>query len=164
MSCSVKISCGKSWSGSQRGINSSSEENSCPSNAVSSGCIDLQQATQSIATSTSLSSTTTNTAATTAIVSVALNNPVISTTNSTVTTTILTTSISVVQTPTAGNQRIVPPRPVKSIATKKGEDTTKLLKYIDDNVIGKNGTFFGPFGRRKGNFSLNVFQQTQNSA
>ncbi|EFN62278.1 hypothetical protein EAG_03989, partial [Camponotus floridanus] len=33
---------------------------------------------------------------------------------------------------------------------KKGEDTTKLLKYIDDNVIGKNGTFFGPFGRRKG--------------
>lgn len=38
----------------------------------------------------------------------------------------------------------------KSIAAKKGEDTTKLLKYIDDNVIGKNGTFFGPFGRRKG--------------
>ncbi|KAK0079010.1 hypothetical protein PV325_001853, partial [Microctonus aethiopoides] len=37
----------------------------------------------------------------------------------------------------------------KSIAAKKGEDTTKLLKYIDDNVIGKNGTFFGPFGRRK---------------
>ncbi|XP_074097608.1 uncharacterized protein LOC141526472 [Cotesia typhae] len=37
----------------------------------------------------------------------------------------------------------------KSIATKKGEDTVKLLKYIDDNIIGKNGTFFGPFGRRK---------------
>lgn len=49
-----------------------------------------------------------------------------------------------------GNQRVAPPRPVKSIAAKKGEDTSKLLKYIDDNVIGKNGTFFGPFGRRKG--------------
>ncbi|XP_015123427.1 uncharacterized protein LOC107045619 [Diachasma alloeum] len=42
-----------------------------------------------------------------------------------------------------------PPRAAKSIAVKRGEDTAKLLKYIDDNVIGKNGTFFGPFGRRK---------------
>lgn len=42
----------------------------------------------------------------------------------------------------------------KSIATKKGEDTAKLLKYIDDNIIGKNGTFFGPFGRRKGRISF----------
>lgn len=51
------------------------------------------------------------------------------------------------------NQRVgQPPRPVKSIAAKKGEDTAKLLKYIDDNVIGKGGTFFGPFGRRKGEF------------
>lgn len=48
------------------------------------------------------------------------------------------------------NSKIGPPRSVKSIAVKKGEDTAKLLKYIDDNVIGKNGTFFGPFGRRKG--------------
>uniref|UniRef100_A0A6V7J5G0 Uncharacterized protein n=1 Tax=Bracon brevicornis TaxID=1563983 RepID=A0A6V7J5G0_9HYME len=47
-----------------------------------------------------------------------------------------------------------PPRNIKSIATKKGEDTAKLLKYIDDNVIGKNGTFFGPFGRRKGELPL----------
>ncbi|XP_034934386.1 uncharacterized protein [Chelonus insularis] len=37
----------------------------------------------------------------------------------------------------------------KTLVVKKGEDTTKLLKYIDDNIIGKNGTFFGPFGRRK---------------
>ncbi|XP_066589368.1 uncharacterized protein [Prorops nasuta] len=50
---------------------------------------------------------------------------------------------------TGDAQRVTPPRPVKSIAAKKGEDTTKLLKYIDDNVIGKNGTFFGPYGRRK---------------
>ncbi|XP_008201968.1 uncharacterized protein LOC100123495 isoform X2 [Nasonia vitripennis] len=41
-------------------------------------------------------------------------------------------------------------RPAKaSIAAKRGEDTGKLLRYIDDNVIGKNGTFLGPFGRRK---------------
>lgn len=35
-------------------------------------------------------------------------------------------------------------------ALKKSEDVTKLLKYIDDNVIGKNNAFLGPFGRRKG--------------
>ncbi|XP_069696202.1 uncharacterized protein [Periplaneta americana] len=32
---------------------------------------------------------------------------------------------------------------------KKNEDTAKLIKYIDDNVIGKNTTFSGPYGRRK---------------
>ncbi|KZC07472.1 tRNA 2-thiocytidine biosynthesis protein TtcA [Dufourea novaeangliae] len=74
MSCSVKISCGKGWSGSQRRINSLAEETTCIV-AGSASCL--------------------------------------------------------------------------SIAAKKGEDTTKLLKYIEDNVIGKNGTFFGPFGRRK---------------
>ncbi|KAK9708679.1 hypothetical protein QE152_g27077 [Popillia japonica] len=37
-----------------------------------------------------------------------------------------------------------------STALKKSEDVTKLLKYIDDNVIGKNNAFLGPFGRRKG--------------
>ncbi|RZF37595.1 hypothetical protein LSTR_LSTR003160 [Laodelphax striatellus] len=31
----------------------------------------------------------------------------------------------------------------------KKEDTAKLIKYIDDNVIGKNTTFAGPYGRRK---------------
>ena len=68
-----------------------------------------------------------------------------------------TTSISHPVSPVSANssgsqfgQKNVSLRPVKSIAVKKGEDSTKLLKYIDDNVIGKNGTFLGPFGRRKG--------------
>lgn len=34
--------------------------------------------------------------------------------------------------------------------TKKNEDAAKLIKYIDDYVIGKNTTFSGPYGRRKG--------------
>lgn len=60
-------------------------------------------------------------------------------------------------------QQISPSRlpsssPVKSMVSKKGEDISKLLKYVDDNVIGKNGTFLGPFGRRKGKFlSLLLF-------
>jgi len=33
---------------------------------------------------------------------------------------------------------------------KKNEDAAKLIKYIDDSVIGKNTTFSGPYGRRKG--------------
>ncbi|KAB0799551.1 hypothetical protein PPYR_07431 [Photinus pyralis] len=32
---------------------------------------------------------------------------------------------------------------------KKVEDVAKLLKYIDDNIVGKNNAFLGPFGRRK---------------
>lgn len=32
---------------------------------------------------------------------------------------------------------------------KKSEDVAKLLKYIDDNILGKNNAFLGPFGRRK---------------
>ncbi|KAJ8682426.1 hypothetical protein QAD02_018218 [Eretmocerus hayati] len=40
-------------------------------------------------------------------------------------------------------------------AARKAEDTLKLLRYIDDNLIGRNGTFLGPFGRRKGEFSVN---------
>jgi len=35
-------------------------------------------------------------------------------------------------------------------SAKKNEDAAKLIKYIDDNVIGKNTTFSGPYGRRKG--------------
>lgn len=34
-------------------------------------------------------------------------------------------------------------------AQKTTEDSQKLLKYIDDNIIGKGILFFGPFGRRK---------------
>lgn len=37
-----------------------------------------------------------------------------------------------------------------SSAPKKSEDVAKLLKYIDDNIVGKNNAFLGPFGRRKG--------------
>lgn len=33
---------------------------------------------------------------------------------------------------------------------KKNEDVVKLIKYIDDNIIGKHNAFLGPFGRRKG--------------
>lgn len=33
---------------------------------------------------------------------------------------------------------------------KKNEELAKLIKYIDDNIIGKNNAFLGPFGRRKG--------------
>lgn len=141
MSCSVKISCGKGWGGSQRRIGSLAEEaGACPGSAVT--CAGLQ-AVQPSATSTSSSTSTTNTT-----VTVPFSNPVV-TTNSiiTVAATTVAPSVNVIAT---ANQRVVPPRPVKSIAAKKGEDTTKLLKYIDDNVIGKNGTFFGPFGRRKG--------------
>ncbi|GAB1863434.1 Trna 2-thiocytidine biosynthesis protein [Camponotus japonicus] len=154
MSCSVKISCGKNWSGSQRRISSLAEE-TCPSNAVSTSCAVGHQAAQPTSSTSSLTTTTNTTATTT--VTVAFNNPVITTTSTTTITTAApvaattapaTNNINV--TVVAGNQRAVPPRPVKSIAAKKGEDTTKLLKYIDDNVIGKNGTFFGPFGRRKG--------------
>jgi len=144
MSCSVKISCGKSWGGSQRRIGSLAEEASaCPGSAVN--CAGLQ-AVQPSATSTSSSTSTTNGSAT-ATVTVAFSNPVVISTN---TSTITTAAAAATNVNAAGNQRVVPPRPVKSIAAKKGEDTTKLLKYIDDNVIGKNGTFFGPFGRRKG--------------
>ncbi|CAG9856772.1 unnamed protein product [Phyllotreta striolata] len=32
---------------------------------------------------------------------------------------------------------------------KKNEDVPKLIKYIDDNIVGKNNAFLGPFGRRK---------------
>ncbi|XP_052891910.1 uncharacterized protein LOC128299835 isoform X2 [Anopheles moucheti] len=34
-------------------------------------------------------------------------------------------------------------------AVKRPEDTLKIMKYIDDNVIGKGVAFLGPYGRRK---------------
>ncbi|XP_053671126.1 uncharacterized protein LOC128721399 [Anopheles nili] len=34
-------------------------------------------------------------------------------------------------------------------APKRPEDTLKIMKYIDDNVIGKGVAFLGPYGRRK---------------
>lgn len=41
-------------------------------------------------------------------------------------------------------------RPKKSLLPQKPEDTLKIMKYIDDNIIGKGVAFLGPFGRRKG--------------
>lgn len=43
------------------------------------------------------------------------------------------------------------PRAKNNFAMKRVEDTGKILKYIDDNIIGKGLPFLGPFGRRKGN-------------
>lgn len=40
---------------------------------------------------------------------------------------------------------------------RKSEDVAKLVKYIDDNVVGKNNAFLGPFGRRKGEGGLFLF-------
>uniref|UniRef100_A0A182TAH4 Uncharacterized protein n=1 Tax=Anopheles maculatus TaxID=74869 RepID=A0A182TAH4_9DIPT len=34
-------------------------------------------------------------------------------------------------------------------AVKRPEDTLKIMKFIDDNVIGKGVAFLGPYGRRK---------------
>ncbi|XP_043266503.1 uncharacterized protein [Venturia canescens] len=110
MSCSVKISSGKSWSGSQRRIVSLPEE------AAHSGQQPPSSGSNLPNQPTSAGTTSHN------------SHPHYH------------QSIS---SPHPG------PRSAKSIATKRGEDTTKLLKYIDDNVVGKNGTFFGPFGRRK---------------
>lgn len=37
----------------------------------------------------------------------------------------------------------------------KYEDVDKLIRYVDDNIIGKGNSFCGPFGRRKGKFLFN---------
>lgn len=46
-----------------------------------------------------------------------------------------------------------PMRPAKPraafVTAKRPEDTAKIMKYIDDSVIGKGVAFLGPFGRRK---------------
>lgn len=54
------------------------------------------------------------------------------------------------------------PRSKSVLSTKKLEDTSKIMKYIDDNVIGKGVAFLGPYGRRKGKeisfyFQINIF-------
>lgn len=49
-------------------------------------------------------------------------------------------------------------RPGSSSLPKKNEEGAKLMKYIDDNIIGKNNAFLGPFGRRKGNFVFKAFK------
>uniref|UniRef100_A0A182X8D2 Uncharacterized protein n=1 Tax=Anopheles quadriannulatus TaxID=34691 RepID=A0A182X8D2_ANOQN len=50
--------------------------------------------------------------------------------------------------PVGGN---VAGKPKGAFSTlKRPEDTLKIMKYIDDNVIGKGVAFLGPYGRRKG--------------
>lgn len=34
----------------------------------------------------------------------------------------------------------------------KSEDVAQLIKFIDDNIIGKGNSFCGPYGRRKCEF------------
>ncbi|CAH1728432.1 unnamed protein product [Chironomus riparius] len=41
------------------------------------------------------------------------------------------------------------PRAPRIRKTQKLEDTQKIFKYIDDNIIGKGVLFLGPYGRRK---------------
>lgn len=47
-------------------------------------------------------------------------------------------------------QEDLPARWVKDSQESRSEEVAKLIKYIDDNVIGKGNSFCGPFGRRKG--------------
>ncbi|CAG9571670.1 unnamed protein product [Danaus chrysippus] len=47
--------------------------------------------------------------------------------------------------------------PSRWIARGLKEDAGKLIKYIDDNVIGKENSFCGPFGRRKACYWRCVF-------
>lgn len=39
---------------------------------------------------------------------------------------------------------------------EKTEDVAKLVRYIDDSIVGKGNSFCGPYGRRKGQ-SRNIF-------
>uniref|UniRef100_A0AAG5CPB0 Aminotransferase class V domain-containing protein n=1 Tax=Anopheles atroparvus TaxID=41427 RepID=A0AAG5CPB0_ANOAO len=52
--------------------------------------------------------------------------------------------------PTGGTGGSATGKPKATFATaKRPEDTLKIMKYIDDNVIGKGVAFLGPYGRRK---------------
>lgn len=140
MSCSVKIS-SKGWASSQqRRIGSLPEETN----------VLLSQAASPVNSGSTVISTLASTA---------------SATIATATTTTTTTQVLIPQQQQLLLQQhhqqtvktVQSKALAKSIATKKGEDTAKLLKYIDDNIIGKNGTFFGPFGRRKGKIIFSIF-------
>lgn len=37
--------------------------------------------------------------------------------------------------------------------THKSDDPGKIFKLIDENVIGRNAVFLGPYGRRKGKWN-----------
>lgn len=49
-------------------------------------------------------------------------------------------------------QEDLPARCGKASQENKCEDVASLIKYIDDNIIGKGNSFCGPYGRRKGKF------------
>lgn len=40
-------------------------------------------------------------------------------------------------------------KPRSSLFAKRTEDPMKIIKYIDESIIGKGMVFLGPFGRRK---------------
>lgn len=42
-------------------------------------------------------------------------------------------------------------------AIKVNDESEKLVKYINDNVVGRNSTFLGPYGKRKGNKNILSF-------
>lgn len=46
-------------------------------------------------------------------------------------------------------QEDLPARHGKHLKENRNEDVATLIKYIDDNIIGKGNSFCGPFGRRK---------------
>ena len=64
MSCSVKISCGKGWSGSQRRINSLAEETTC-STSGNASCAGLAAQPATVASTSTSTTATTSTATTT---------------------------------------------------------------------------------------------------
>lgn len=37
-----------------------------------------------------------------------------------------------------------------NVSRGQPEDVAQLIKFIDDNIIGKGNSFCGPYGRRKG--------------
>ncbi|XP_050071794.1 uncharacterized protein LOC126559666 [Anopheles maculipalpis] len=51
--------------------------------------------------------------------------------------------------PVAGTGNVTGKPKATFSMVKRPEDTLKIMKYIDDNVIGKGVAFLGPYGRRK---------------
>ncbi|XP_035897078.1 uncharacterized protein LOC118505424 isoform X6 [Anopheles stephensi] len=51
--------------------------------------------------------------------------------------------------PVAGTGNVTGKPKAAFSTVKRPEDTLKIMKYIDDNVIGKGVAFLGPYGRRK---------------
>lgn len=43
-----------------------------------------------------------------------------------------------------------------SKGVEEGEDATKLIKHLRDNIIGADYTFKGPFGLRKGELVIEL--------